>query len=283
MNIDCKFCYKLVSPFQQYPLDCSGNCDFLRELEKENFTELVKELSETFKPQGFIVSAALSANIVTAAIAYDIPNLSKYLDWITLQQYDNHHSFGDRIESNTPFADPDSLNVKASINYWIKNGAAPEKLILSVYTFGWVFPKEKLAKYHTDIPLSWNEWYNIKYGEFNELTPGALAFDEICAKIKRDGWKAVRQISPTHFFQSRTGLIAYENNSWVSFDDTENMHVKGKFICEMNLGGAAIWDLSSDDAHDSCECGKFPLITALNDEIRISNSPKQFKIICSIF
>lgn len=43
----------------------------------DNFTTLLKELSEAFKPHGLLVTAALSADKSSASLSYDIPAISK--------------------------------------------------------------------------------------------------------------------------------------------------------------------------------------------------------------
>ena len=93
-------------------------------------------------------------------------------------------------------------------------------------------------------------------------TPETLAFYEICYKTKCNEWNVVRDP------ENRIGPYAYKGDQWVSFDDVENVRTKAKYIREMNLGGGVIWTLDFDDFRGSCGCDKYPLLRALNQELR---------------
>lgn len=194
-----------------------------------------------------LVSAALSANTSIADYAYDIPKISQYLDWISLKPYERDCNFN-HTAGYTIHADPDNSNLKASINYWLKMGAAPEKLMLGMSSFGWVYELKNWLTHD----------YNVPYIGF--VT--AMKYNEICKKVKEPGWKIERDE------RNKIRPYAHNNKSLVFFDDVEDIRAKGKFICEMNLGGGVFWTLNFDDFKGSCGNGKFPLISALNQEIR---------------
>lgn len=50
--------------------------------EKEGFSQLVKELSEQFRPRGWLLSAAVSPSKMVIDAGYDVPKLANYFDWI---------------------------------------------------------------------------------------------------------------------------------------------------------------------------------------------------------
>lgn len=50
--------------------------------DKQNYALLVKELKESFQPHGLILTAAFGASTSVIDQAYDIPTLSKYLDFM---------------------------------------------------------------------------------------------------------------------------------------------------------------------------------------------------------
>ena len=67
-----------------------ANCNAGPASDKQNFGLWVKELSAAFKPKGLMLSAAVSASKSTIDVAYDVPTLSKYLDFINIMTYDFH-------------------------------------------------------------------------------------------------------------------------------------------------------------------------------------------------
>lgn len=242
-----------------YPMCCFSECDAKLAPQKANLSILIRELSEAFKPKGLLLSTALSSNIAFAdpTNAYDIPTLSKYLDWISLKQYNNDCKYDHRIGEYTPYTDFENFQVRATINYWMHKGAAPEKLILEISTFGWIYI----------LADSRNHGYSEAASPLNSkaspfFTFPVMPFYQICDSTKNYGWKVVRDS------QNKIRPYAHKHDHWVSFYDVEDVRNLGKLICDMNLGGGIFWIMNFDDSRGMCECGKFPLITALNQEIR---------------
>ena len=75
---------------QKHFLSFKGNCNAGSPNDKRNFGLLVKELNVAFKPKGFVLSAAVAAGKKNIDAAYDVPILSKYLDFINVMAYDLH-------------------------------------------------------------------------------------------------------------------------------------------------------------------------------------------------
>lgn len=67
-----------------------GECSQGYADEKQHFADLVLELSEAFRPRGLLLSSAVSAGKTFIDAGYDVPKLSKYLDWIAVMAYDYH-------------------------------------------------------------------------------------------------------------------------------------------------------------------------------------------------
>lgn len=99
---------------------------------------MIKELHEEFQSKGYILSTTVSCKNDYIDIAYDVPTLSKYLDFINLYSYDLNTA----IESpyQTMVAAPLHPQTKAigkdryytiefALNYWLKKGADPNKLV----------------------------------------------------------------------------------------------------------------------------------------------------------
>ena len=72
----------------EYPVCWQVDCKKGTSDEKEGFADLVRELSEAFKPKGLLLSAAVSPNQKVIDAGYDVPQLTKYFDWIAVMAYD---------------------------------------------------------------------------------------------------------------------------------------------------------------------------------------------------
>lgn len=69
-----------------------------------------QDLSGAFKSKGLLLTAALGAGIETMKVAYDIHQLSTYLDYIHVMAYDYHGAWNQRVLPNAPLHHaPDSL------------------------------------------------------------------------------------------------------------------------------------------------------------------------------
>lgn len=74
----------------EYPVCWQVDCNKGPKSDKEGFSQLVKELSDEFKPRDLLLSAAVSPSKKVIDAGYDVPVLSKYLDWISVMTYDFH-------------------------------------------------------------------------------------------------------------------------------------------------------------------------------------------------
>lgn len=128
----------------EYPVCWQVECNKGHADEKENFAALVRELSEAFKPRGWLLSSAVSPSKTVIDAGYDVPTLSKYFDWIAVMAYDYHGQWDKQTGHVAPMyvhpldANP-FFNTNYTINYWIEKGAEPRKLVLGMPMYGQSF------------------------------------------------------------------------------------------------------------------------------------------------
>ncbi|XP_055296593.1 probable chitinase 10 [Sitodiplosis mosellana] len=243
----------------EYPACWQGACSTGNPAEKDGFAQFVQELSEAFKPRGWLLSAAVSAGSSTIDAAYDVPKLAQHLDWINLMAYDFHSYSDQKTGSNAPLYDypgnSNNMYVDYAVQYWIQLGTPSTKLILGAPCYGKSFTLANAQDNGMNAPTT-------DPGQAGQLTgaAGTLAYYEICDNIKNQGWTAVRNTS--------IGAYAFRDNQWVSFDDVETMRFKSKYVRDSNLGGAMIWALDLDDFKGTCGEGNYPLLSALNERLR---------------
>lgn len=243
----------------QYPACWHGDCQPAHAAEKAAFAQFVVELSQKFKPNGWLLSAAVSAYFRVVDGAYDVPVLSKYLDWIGVMTYDFHGSWSKKTGQLAPLynypGNEQNNYVDFAIKYWIKKGANSRKIIMGAPTYGITYTLANAQNHGLNAAITGAG----QAGQFTQ-SPGSLAYYEICEKVKKQGWTVVKN--------AQYGLYAFKGNQWTSYDDIETMRTKSKYIRDSKLAGAMIWTLDFDDFNGSCGEGKYPLLTALNQALR---------------
>nr|XP_012154543.1 PREDICTED: probable chitinase 3 isoform X2 [Megachile rotundata] len=234
----------------EYPMDCNRGPSS----DRAAFAALLKDLNATFKSKGLLLSAAVAASKDVIDVAYSIPALVQYLDWIGVMSYDYHGYWDSKTGHIAPLYDPSDLNVNFSMTYWIEKGVPPSKLLMGVPTYGQSFTLSRET--NTTGAQSSAPGYP---GEFTK-SAGMLAFYEICDNVKYRDWSAIKD--------PNNGPYATKGDQWVSYDDVSTVMKKAEVIRELNLGGAMIWSLDLDDFKGQCACDRYPLVTALSQGVR---------------
>ncbi|XP_071640435.1 probable chitinase 10 [Temnothorax longispinosus] len=249
-----------------YPVCWQMDCNKGPESDKQSFAELVKELSNEFKPRGLLLSAAVSRSKMVIDAGYDVPILSKYLDWISVMMYDFHGQWDKKTGHVAPlYSLPNdwepTFNVNFSIHYWIEKGANPKKLIMGSPLYGQSFSLAKINVHGLNAPT-------YSGGESGEATRngGFLSYYEICERTLKKGWTVVQDKD------RRIGPYAYKGDQWVGFDDAQQIKLKAELIKKLGLGGGMLWALDLDDFRNRCGCEPSPLLRTMNRVLR--NYPK---------
>ncbi|XP_055474133.1 acidic mammalian chitinase [Psammomys obesus] len=242
--------------------------------DKHLFTVLVKEMREAFEQEAIesnkprlMVTAAVAAGISNIQAGYEIPELSKYLDYIHVMTYDFHGSWEGYTGENSPlYKYPTEtgsnayLNVDYVMNYWKDNGAPAEKLIVGFPEYGHTF----ILSNPSDNGIGAPTFGAGPDGPYTRQS-GFWAYYEICTFLRNGAtevWDAPQEVP-----------YAYKGNEWVGYDNIKSFSVKAQWLKQNNFGGAMIWAIDLDDFTGSfCEQGKFPLTSTLNKALDVSTT-----------
>ncbi|KAF7994541.1 hypothetical protein HCN44_004013 [Aphidius gifuensis] len=242
----------------EYPVCWQVDCKKGPSSDKNGFTLLVKELNIQLKKQGQLLSSAVSPSKMVIDAGYDVPELSKYLDWISVMTYDYFGQWDKKTGHVAPLyhhqdIEPSYFNANFTINYWISKGASPRKLVMGIPLYGQSFTihDPNRSGHGLNAPASAG-----LAGEFTQAA-GFLAYYEICDRINNHGWTVVQDEN------NSIGPYAYKGNQWVSFDDVTMVKRKAQFIRDNHLGGGMIWALDLDDFRGKCGHGRHPLLSTL--------------------
>lgn len=118
----------------EYPAHRGGSIH-----DKENFAQLIEQLSKEYKKHGLYLSAVLRAPQYIVDSAYDVRRLGKDLDAMHILAFDYAGSWDKKIGFQAPLRSESIFSVQATIDYYLKLGAPAEKMIISMPFFGRTF------------------------------------------------------------------------------------------------------------------------------------------------
>ncbi|GFV83266.1 probable chitinase 2 [Trichonephila clavipes] len=200
----------------EYPATRGGKPE-----DKQNFVALLRELKTEFQKHNLLLTAAVSAGKHTMDEAYDVPQVSQYLDFINVMCYDYHGGWESFTGHNAPlYARPDDnkenqmLNLNFSINYWISQGAPREKLVLGMGLYGRSFTLQRaeINGFNASAPQK---------GRAGPYTrePGSLGYNEICEMQTTQKWNVV-------WDDYYMAPYAYQDRQWVGYDNEASIRLK---------------------------------------------------------
>lgn len=200
--------------------------------DKAAYVNLLKELRVAFEGEAktsglprLLLTAAVPASFEAIAAGYDVPEISKYLDFINVMTYDFHGQWERQVGHNSPLYPLDSttshqkkLTVDFSAREWIKQGAPAEKLLIGMPTYGRSFTLVNTTQFDIGAPASGGG----SAGKFTNEA-GFLSYYEVCSFLAVDNttlvWDSEQQVP-----------FAYRDDQWVGFDDERSLRTKVRFI-----------------------------------------------------
>lgn len=233
------------------------------------FVSLIKELRVAFEGESksaenakLLLTAAVPASFEAIAAGYDVPELSKYLDYINVMTYDFHGQWENQVGHNSPLFPLNSasnfqkkLTVDYSAKEWIRQGAPLEKLIIGMPVYGRTFTLTDAEKFDIGAEV-------VGGGKSGRYTgeEGFLSYYEICDFLHEPNttlvWDNEQQVP-----------FAYHNDQWVGFDDERSLRTKVDWLKTEGFGGIMVWSVDLDDFRGYCGTGKFPLLKSMTKEL----------------
>ncbi|XP_060532721.1 chitinase-3-like protein 1 [Cylas formicarius] len=236
--------------------DYPSRNDASNDQDKANAILLLEDLQNTFKPKGYLISAAINGCPRFLSESYDIVQLNKFLDFINVIMFDYHGNFNNYVGHSSPLfnssLDADSgstdFNVAAGLEAWIQKGIDLSKVNMGLATFGRTFTLEDPFKADLYDPI-------LDGGLPGPFTRevGVLGYNEICSYINfyTRYWDNEQQVPH---------LIV--GDQWIGYDDIYSIVIKTQYGLQNNVGGFMVWSLDTDDFRGSCGTGQYPLINA---------------------
>ncbi|XP_063221434.1 acidic mammalian chitinase-like [Bacillus rossius redtenbacheri] len=219
--------------------------------DKKNFVLWLELLRQELSKHDFLLSVAVGANRSFIESSYNVPEIAKNVDFITLMTYDFHSSsFENKTGYNAPLFrrpdDDDSLyNVDGCVTAWLDAGAPPGKLLLGMPLYGHSYELADESRAGVGAPT-------VGPGPANLST----AFGQLCQMLKKEAcdWS----VSWDEY-----ALVprATKGKWWISYEDRLSITEKALYAVGRDLGGASVWALDADDWAGRCFNIEYPLLT----------------------
>ncbi|KAH8272701.1 hypothetical protein KR026_004588 [Drosophila bipectinata] len=270
---------------------------------KEEFTALVRELKNAFRPDGYLLGLSVLPNVnssrksffrdsfvplltllvISISVFFDVPALINNLDYVNLHAYDfqTPERNNEVADFPAPIYELNERNPEANVNYqvkyWTQNRAPASKINVGLATYGRAWKLTKDSGLTGLPPVA--EADGVAPAGTQTQVPGLLSWPEVCAKLPNpanqhlkgaDG--PLRKVGdPTRRFGSyayRSADDSGENGVWVGYEDPDTAAIKAEYVKREGLGGIAVVDLSFDDFRGGCTGGdKFPILRKIKGSL----------------
>lgn len=215
-----------------------GSGHRFRSQDGHNFTLLLKELRKRFNSETrktnhkliLTIAAGASDEYITHT---ELPKVQKYVDTINLMAYDYYEPGSDSITGHhaplfTDEADPKKISGDASVRAFEKAGVPSRKILLGVPFYGHV----------------WQQVADVNHGLFQSGSPvphAYMPYSQIPAELAEGGFQR---------YWDSTAMAPYlysrDKQMFISYEDTESLTAKCKYVLANKLGGVMFWDYAGD-------------------------------------
>lgn len=161
--------------------------------------------------------------------------------------YDYGGAWDRHITANAPLKGQGNLNVEHTIDYLIKLGASPTKIVMGLPFYGRTFVTELDGNFGD---VSNDVGFQGVYTREN----GFMGYNEICVFVsdRTSGWKK------SYDTETNQAIAKYKNDETgetrvAVFDSSRSIANKMKFAMSRNLAGAMVWSIDTDDFHGDCD------------------------------
>lgn len=233
----------------EYPKCWQGDCSLGPESDKENFGNLLKELSEAFKPHSLSLSVAVAAGKKYLNTSYDVPVLVKHVDHIGVMTYDIHTAADGYTGANSPLYGDGGM-IQSLLN-WEAAGAPRCKLVAGFPFYGHTFTLKDPENHDIGAPTTGPG----NAGKYTQ-TAGTISYYELCSDVISQNWTSV--------CSTEYGSYYYLDDQWTSCLDAYDIIQRASYLKKNGYLGAMLWALDFDDFKNVCGFGVNPLLTALN-------------------
>lgn len=255
----------------EYPGVDPGNGAHFSAADRHNATLLFQEFRKQLDVQGkldgkkYLLTAALPAADVNSSGSYELAKVTKILDYANVMTYDFHGAFDAYTAMNSPFlrdkADPAATdkywNVTGTVDWYLKQGVSPNKIVLGVPFYAKQYIRVGTANHglyqpfdNTGMDVNSLQWDQQPTPTYHQLVDVAGIVD--AHGIGQNGyttyidWKAGEP-----WLWNPAGVHALASGSvtaptFISYDNALSISERNMLVRARDLRGLFAWEISQD-------------------------------------
>lgn len=217
-----------------------GAGNVFRPEDKQNYTEVLKELRHRFDQEEKTLHRRLYLSVATGSepefLAHtEMGKVQKYVDTVNLMAYDYYEPDGGPLTGhNAPLftnpRDPKHASANESVMMYEKAGVPASKIVLGVPFYG-------------------HEWGQVPAQNNGLFQPGK----QVPNAFANYGNVSTNMLKPgsgfTRYWDTDSAVPYLYNSSaqiFVSYDDPQSMGLKCQYVLDHKLAGVMFWDYESD-------------------------------------
>ena len=185
---------------------------------------------------------------------FDLLGIQKSVDWFNLMAYDLHGIWDAKSKFVGPYIAPHTnvTEIDLGLDLLWRSGVDPAKVVMGQ---GWYGRSFTLKDPSCSKPNGVCEFTGgAKAGPCSDAA-GILDLQEIDDIISKNN------LNPVHDEKAAVKWITWDDNQWVSYDDTETFTQKKDFANGRCLGGLMVWAMDQVDQTKSNGLGPAPAVT----------------------
>ncbi|CAM1302370.1 CHIT1 (predicted) [Pycnogonum litorale] len=255
----------------EYPVCWNEKCQEGFYSGKREYATFVQELKKAFNEvtPPLILTSALPSDSTMVNNAYDVPSLSRNVDFFIVSTYDYRGAWDDKTGHHAQLLkkagdDDPKLNIDYTIRKYLYAGFPARKLVVGIALYGIRLTLWNGAENGLNAPLY-----------FRTTKSDRLGFSKIC-RLKKDGWTKV-------VGDDNVGPYAYKDEEWISYLDVDAVAKVAEYVKRKNLGGAMLMRMDFDDHNKQCCSTTLPLHTVVKKVLTGTGpSVSQIKSTCPL-
>jgi chitinase len=223
----------------EYPGQAGAGNRF-RPDDKENYTEVLKELRHRFDQEEKTLHRRLYLSVATGSDTNwlehtEMAKVQKYVDTVNLMAYDYYEPGSEPTTGNnaplfTDPRDPKHVSADESVRAYEQAGVPAAKIVLGVPFYGHEWgqvPAENHGLFQPGKPVP------NAFAKYANLTATMLKPDSGFVRC----WDSDSAVP--YLYNAATQIF-------VSYDDPQSMALKGQYALDHKLAGIMFWDYSGD-------------------------------------